>query len=71
MIRLKPKSRSASDAHFIILTCTIKASALAHLRSCPQGNDPLVFNFGDFLSFPLHVTHLETIATRALGYGWL
>jgi len=30
--------------------CTTIADALAHLRSCPQGNDPLQFIFGDLLA---------------------
>lgn len=30
--------------------CTSIADALAHLRSCPQGNDPLEFIFGDLLA---------------------
>ena len=30
--------------------CTTIADALAHLRSCPQGNDPLEFIFGDLLT---------------------
>lgn len=30
--------------------CTTIADALAHLRSCPQGNDPLEFIFGDLLA---------------------
>ncbi|OYW71487.1 MAG: hypothetical protein B7Z37_27645 [Verrucomicrobia bacterium 12-59-8] len=30
--------------------CTTLADALAHLRSCPQGNDPLEFIFGDLLA---------------------
>jgi len=30
--------------------CTTIADELAHLRSCPQGNDPLEFTFGDLLA---------------------
>ena len=30
--------------------CTTIADALAHLRSCPQGNDPLQFIFSDLLA---------------------
>ena len=30
--------------------CTTIADALAHLRSCPPGNDPLEFIFGDLLA---------------------
>lgn len=30
--------------------CTTLADALAHVRSCPQGNDPLEFIFGDLLA---------------------
>ncbi len=30
--------------------CTTIADALAHLRGCPQGNDPLQFIFGDLLA---------------------
>lgn len=30
--------------------CTCLADALAHLRSCPEGNDPLNFIFGDVLT---------------------
>ena len=45
--------------------CTTIADALAHLRSCPPGNDPLEFIFGDLLA---RFTHEEERIVATLSY---
>lgn len=46
--------------------CTTIADALAHLRSCPQGNDPLKFIFGDLLArFTPEISGVDDPITRS------
>lgn len=46
--------------------CTTIADALAHLRSCPPGNDPLQFIFGDLLA--RFTPEEERIVATSLGF---
>jgi tetratricopeptide (TPR) repeat protein len=46
-------------------SCLTLADAILHLRSCPQGNDPLEFVFGDLVD---EFTEIETRVLSALTY---